>query len=351
MKTDIIISTTNSIDGATIVKYLDIVSTNVVVGTNFFSDFGASLSDLFGGLSDTYQSKLQKIYKIGIQKIKIKASNLGANAILGLNIDFDEISGKGKSMFMISAIGTAVRLQFKEEISTVQKQSDSIIDMDTLNHEITKRLIINKLNDKILPSQDDWIFLMNTPIIDISKTLLEFYFERLKKPQIDRSEKDKLLISNVPSYFKVLDENVAIDILYSNLLCEPNLVTEIIVSNDLFSGKHLLELLKENNICLVINCLSANKNYYTEDDLKYMQDILFQFKNLKDLGRIENVKNVLGKTKEKYFCPNGHSNDIGDIFCTAFECGKNIKGITKKQVDQIDDFKIKFESLKALLCA
>ena len=103
-----IVTTTNSIENAEIEKYIDLISTNVVIGTNFFSDFGASLTDFFGGYSDSYQNKLQKIYSSAIDNLKQKAANMGANAILGLKIDFDEISGKGKSMFMISAIGTAV---------------------------------------------------------------------------------------------------------------------------------------------------------------------------------------------------------------------------------------------------
>ncbi|WP_175494735.1 heavy metal-binding domain-containing protein [Salegentibacter flavus] len=62
---------------------LDLVSVNVVVGTNFFSDFGASFTDLLGGLSGTYRNKLEKIYKVGLDKLKLKATNIGGNAILG----------------------------------------------------------------------------------------------------------------------------------------------------------------------------------------------------------------------------------------------------------------------------
>src|SRR5690606_29535228 len=121
-----ITTTTNSIEGATIEKYIDLISTNVVVVTNFFSDFGASLTDLFGGLSDSYQSKLQKIYNIGIEKLIIKAANLVANAILRIKVDFDEISSKGKSMFMISTIETAVKIRETDKNKqTVQNDKDS----------------------------------------------------------------------------------------------------------------------------------------------------------------------------------------------------------------------------------
>ena len=118
MRNKVIITTTNSIENTEIEKYIELISTNVVIGTNFFSDLGASLTDLFGGFSDSYQTKLQTIYKVALDDLKNKAGNIGANAILGLKIDFDEISGKGKSMFMISAIGTAVIIKYKFENKT-----------------------------------------------------------------------------------------------------------------------------------------------------------------------------------------------------------------------------------------
>jgi uncharacterized protein YbjQ (UPF0145 family) len=349
MKNNIITTTTNSIDGAIIEKYIDLVSTNVVVGTNFFSDFGASLTDLFGGLSDTYQSKLQKIYKIGIDKIKIKASNLGANAILGISIDFDEVSGKGKSMFMISVVGTAVKVQFKDEKKIVLKESDYIIDSESLEQEITKRTIISKLKNNSLPTQDDWIYLLNAPIDEISQILLDLYLNKITKSQNEFTETESLLISNVTSYFKVLDERVSVNILYSTLNSNPKAITELIVANNLFSATHIIELIKNDNVNLAINCLKSNKNYYTQNDLHLMKEILFLFDNLKDLGKIESVKNLLGKTKEKYFCPKGHSNDLEDEFCTTLECDKNIKGLTRQQIGQIESYRIKIDSLKTIM--
>ena len=112
---NIIITTTNSIENYTIKKYLGIINANIVIGTNIFSDFAASFTDFFGGKSDTYQNKLNLIYKEVMNEIKSKATALNADAILGLHIDFDEISGKEKSMFMVSASGTAVLLEDKIE--------------------------------------------------------------------------------------------------------------------------------------------------------------------------------------------------------------------------------------------
>lgn len=106
-----IITTTNSIEKHKVSRYLGVVNANVVLGTNLFSDFAASLTDVFGGRSETYQNKLQLIYKDVMKELEKEALSLNADAILGLNIDFDEVSGGGKSMFMVSASGTAVQLE------------------------------------------------------------------------------------------------------------------------------------------------------------------------------------------------------------------------------------------------
>lgn len=103
-----IITSTIDIKGFKITQYLGLVNVNVVIGVNFFSDFFASFTDVFGGYSDEYQSKLDKIYRDALNRLEVKANTMRANAIIGVHFDFDEISGKGKQMFMVTAYGTAV---------------------------------------------------------------------------------------------------------------------------------------------------------------------------------------------------------------------------------------------------
>ena len=117
-----IITSTNDIKGYKIIRYLGLINMNVVVGVNFFSDFFASITDVFGGYSTEYQSKLDKIYADAIRALEIKAIALRADAIIGVHFDFDEISGKGKQMFMVTAYGTAVMAEpIKEEIKKVER--------------------------------------------------------------------------------------------------------------------------------------------------------------------------------------------------------------------------------------
>jgi len=81
-------TTTNSIEGWDIKEYLQPVSSNVVIGTNIFSDLGASITDFFGGRSEGYERRLNEIYDQALQTLVKKARSNGANAIVGIKIDF-----------------------------------------------------------------------------------------------------------------------------------------------------------------------------------------------------------------------------------------------------------------------
>lgn len=342
---NILLTSTNNIEGAKINQYVELITANVVVGTNIFSDFGASLTDIFGGMSDTYQGKLQKIYKISLDKLKTKAINLGANAIIGIKIDFDEISGKGKSMFMISIFGTAVKIEYLISTHESKIDTDIVIDVETLEQEVAKRNIVSKLKEGHLPSQEDWSFLMNSPIAEILEYLLNKYFELLNGTDVGANA--ILFKENIIRYFGILNEDEASDALYSNIQVKPHAVIRILVANNLFSSKNILKLLMNNEKGVAIGCLEAKKQYYSKADLNEMNSILNYLDNLEELGKIEKVKSIIGKPKMKYKCPSGHNNSVNDTFCTT--CGTNIKGLTRMQVELIDNFRAITESLESIL--
>ena len=344
MRDKIIITTTNSVEQTEIIKYVDLISTNVVIGTNIFSDIGASLSDFFGGFSETYQKKLNEIYNVAIDDLKTKASQIGANAVVGLKIDFDEISGKGKSMFMISALGTAVVVKFLNHENNIIEENILSVSKEQLYLEKTKRNIINKLQ-KYLPSQEDWAYLFNHPLNDVAELLLDLGI----KAEIRYGDgTNELANNNTPRYFKLLDYDFATNLLYSKLIEEPSFILNIIKAAEIFSPIKLIELLKMGEIDLAISCLLINKEYYSKDDLHLMQELVILLNNLPEKGRIETVKGVLGKAREKYICPNGHTNEMVHNFCELQSCQKNIKGLTKLQISEIENFKLEVDTLYSL---
>ena len=104
-----IFSTTNSLEGKTINQYLGIVSGEVILGANIFKDLFAGIRDIVGGRSGAYEKSLQDARSAAFTEIKEKAEKLGANAVVGIDIDYETI-GTNNSMLMVSVTGTAIEI-------------------------------------------------------------------------------------------------------------------------------------------------------------------------------------------------------------------------------------------------
>jgi uncharacterized protein YbjQ (UPF0145 family) len=104
---NMIITTTNAVDGKRIIAYKGIVFGEVISGVNFIKDFTAGLSDLFGGRSKTYESELIDARINALRELEERAYSLGANAVVGVKIDYETL-GQSNGMLMVTASGTAV---------------------------------------------------------------------------------------------------------------------------------------------------------------------------------------------------------------------------------------------------
>ncbi|HCS13037.1 MAG: hypothetical protein COS82_10315 [Zetaproteobacteria bacterium CG06_land_8_20_14_3_00_59_53] len=104
-----IFSTTPSIEGRAISEYKGIVVGEAILGTNIFRDMFAGIRDIVGGRSGAYEKELAKARQIAFTEIEQRAVELGANAVIGIDIDY-EVVGKDGSMMMVSICGTAVVL-------------------------------------------------------------------------------------------------------------------------------------------------------------------------------------------------------------------------------------------------
>lgn len=103
----IILSTTPSIEGRRITQYLGLVTGEAILGANIFKDFFAGIRDIVGGRSAAYESELLKAREIASREIAQAAADRGANAVVGVDLDYETV-GKGGSMLMVSMSGTAV---------------------------------------------------------------------------------------------------------------------------------------------------------------------------------------------------------------------------------------------------
>lgn len=104
-----ITTTTHSIEGHPVQQYLGIISSESIIGANIFKDLLASLRDIAGGRSETYEKVIEEARSNAMNELIQKGQSIGANAIIGIHLAFETIGVSG-SMLMVMATGTAVRI-------------------------------------------------------------------------------------------------------------------------------------------------------------------------------------------------------------------------------------------------
>jgi len=104
------LTTTPSMEGKKITRYCGVVAGEAVLGANILKDMFASVRDIVGGRSGTYEKELRKARKIALDELSEQARELGANAIVGIDLDY-EVLGEKNGMLMVSASGTAVVIE------------------------------------------------------------------------------------------------------------------------------------------------------------------------------------------------------------------------------------------------
>lgn len=104
-----ILSTTPTIEGRTIREYKGVVTGETIIGANFVKDFFASIRDVVGGRAGSYERVLSEARETSMREMEERAARLGANAVVGIDVDYETI-GQGNSMMMVAVSGTAVVL-------------------------------------------------------------------------------------------------------------------------------------------------------------------------------------------------------------------------------------------------
>ena len=110
MSNAVIVTTTPNIEGRKITAYRGIVTGEAVMGANIFKDLFAGIRDIVGGRSASYERELRRARELAMEEIKTAAAEMGANAVVGIDIDYETVGANG-SMLMVTVSGTAVVLQ------------------------------------------------------------------------------------------------------------------------------------------------------------------------------------------------------------------------------------------------
>ncbi|MBD1546587.1 heavy metal-binding domain-containing protein [Roseibium aggregatum] len=100
-------TTTNTLQGRDITDYKGLVTGEAILGANLFKDLFAGIRDIVGGRSGAYEEELARARQIAISEMQAQAQSMGANAVIGVDLDYETV-GQNGSMLMVTATGTAV---------------------------------------------------------------------------------------------------------------------------------------------------------------------------------------------------------------------------------------------------
>jgi uncharacterized protein YbjQ (UPF0145 family) len=103
-----IVTTTPTVEGKPITSYLGVVTGEAILGANKMKDLFASFRDIVGGRSTAYEEELRKPRYIALNEMQAEAEMLGANAVVGVDLDYETVGSQG-GMLMVTVSGTAVR--------------------------------------------------------------------------------------------------------------------------------------------------------------------------------------------------------------------------------------------------
>lgn len=104
-----LLTTTNAVEGNPVQQYLGVVTAQSIIGANIFKDLFAGIRDIVGGRSGTYERVIEEAKENAMNELEQKAARMGANAIIGIDLDFETVGNNG-SMLMVVATGTAVKI-------------------------------------------------------------------------------------------------------------------------------------------------------------------------------------------------------------------------------------------------
>lgn len=339
---DILVITTSSAEGLKIKKHLKPVSAHIVAGTNLFSDFLGGLTDVFGGRSSSYQKQLSSLYNEAIERIKHNAHEIGGNCVIGLSIDMDEISGKGKSMFMLTAIGTAVIIESDEKSNSQSNTNEKFenVGVERINNLRQRKNIIKRAENRELDYDDEtWSFITSNQVQEIFTFLLKRFSHTIENFQ-SMPDSYNVFNKNFISYIDSLEENKKTSLLYDTIETDNNqqvalYISKVIKELNLFDYEKNMSLLKNSDFKkqkIGIRISAYDKSFYDKNDIEDLnQTKNFIFTTFKERGEITTKKQLLSsKEKDVWNCECGNkSNEIGQ-YCGT--CDNDISGFKENEM-------------------
>tara|TARA_R110000765_G_C18880042_1_gene601956 strand:+ start:71 stop:1126 length:1056 start_codon:yes stop_codon:yes gene_type:complete len=323
------VTTTSSLQNVEIEEYIEPISVSIVIGMNFFKDFLSGFRDIFGGKSNTYTKSLEKINQQAIYELKKRAHYLKANYVIGLTIENDEISAQGKSMLMVTAMGTAVKVAGKNK--EIINNSTSI-DLEAFEQlELKTKLLNSAEKDNLNLSENNWTLIIENQIAELSPFLLN----KLTENPNSSDFKD-----NLKAFFENIDRDMATTQIFAFIANngEKDLkpVLSIIRELNLVDLNKNLSLISSdnqnlNNIGALIS--DVHKKTYYKSDIKAISDTIesLESKFPIKVEFYETIDNLSRKNIKVWQCECGKENSLEREICRG--CNKDIHGLKNSNIN------------------
>lgn len=321
------VTTTGNIEGWAIRSYHGPVVAHVVTGAGWFTEFLAGLTDVFGGRSQAIRNRLSEINREVIEELARDAGRLGANWIVGMRIDMDEISGKGTMMFMVTASGTAVSadpIGKPEELATRAMS----ISLEQVRREQDRQRLAAIVDLEPFASDDGMREILDHRIASLAPVFLRWTREYQRSEAVYIYEKR---LKWTLAYFANLDPNEASARIYAEVaippVSAPICETEILVRLRLLDFDRTQQLLESDDArkrWWGLQTLLARKAAYAPADLDRIDRCIRTIEaRPADEAATVDVKRLLGR-KQVWLCASGHENAKEDPRCA---CGLDRRGL------------------------
>jgi uncharacterized protein YbjQ (UPF0145 family) len=330
---NIVVTTTPSLEGWSIEKYLTVVTSHVVTGTGLLSDFAAGLSDIFGGKSESYRKQIEAIDDEAIEALRVKAHGVGATAIVGLVVSHAEISGKDKQMFMCTARGTAVAAKPTESSSRDDQSAKKRIEVSQLELAAERKNLLAQVEG----SETGWLSDANWKFIVRSKAeeFIPHVLNCLARKRSDAAALGAEFPKQAEGFLSLFPREQICDEVcnWAATADDPAALIEIVRRLNLLSIDASIKLLTSDDLGQAkvgARLLFAHKASYSVDDISLMSQAseLIE-RRFPRLAPIVEERGVFG-TKNRWRCPSCQSAcEPTTDTCTS--CGSDCYGFTRDE--------------------
>ncbi|HQO09549.1 MAG TPA: heavy metal-binding domain-containing protein [Clostridiales bacterium] len=339
-KENILVITTSSHEGLKIIRYIKPVSAHFVADTEYFGEMAASLNDVIGVHSRTFQKEVSLIYEEAVEKLKTKAFEAGGNCILGMKIDTLEISGKGRKMFMITASGTAVLTEDKRNVLDKSDENiNEVISTERMD-ELRRREEISRQikNNELKLNEDIWKFITENSMFEIGLEVLKQSEKEFYAAEGDKRIRIFYLLLH---YFNSIQEDKQIDLLYRFLMEQAdekydNTIIRLMDELHIFDQKRILLYLNSQDDRIRRKALQLtviDKKYFEYSDIKRYQALIesIESKNFVTGELTKKKKMLSSKEIDIWVCQCGAKNKIGKNYCV--NCKRDIYGFYESETN------------------